>query len=653
MITRFNLYQKVLEDEMAPGSMTAPTANPTTSANSWIDSESLNKGKITSFFTKKGTEAPKQTTEKPVDDTNSVVQTLEEREEEEAYKILMTETSVGSMSAKIYADIMDIVPDGQELDLDLDGNELTEDSEMIDIAYRYYVKNISDIIVDIEEVKSDYLVEGVDEQIVIALKKNPITLGTLINNDIKQWFLTKRPMNELSLALSESAILPKNQVSESNIYNDISEGISSGKSGGKFTFITSLLDISQKMQRSSRVKKAADSFSSASKSGNLFSSKSRLNLSGTYPTTNPINIPSPKAPANPNLNDKSKISLFLEKLKKSASSKLSNVTKGLRDKSNSRNSKINSVIKNLKDRFAKKYLKKAAYMMALFYGPYFLLNTIMEKWLGILDSGDSKDVTMSNFFLVFEEDMISRGHAPFTTYRKIYDDYEFNLDRFGEDMPKIIKGWLESLLELDIIQSPTFDTCVRQLENPLLKTYLEESSNMSKELTSTLDSKWENNITLVTPGLNTIGSIVIFTSLLEKFEDQLYSGKVPIELPKQIKEIKRYDKEGNLREYLTIGDSGEDVSLLQEILRELGIYVGEIDGIYDEEMASLISVIKDDARETNPRIIANGIADNDTLEFIDKLLVLKSEKVQGNIGGKISKKTQDLRSEVAKAIQAR
>lgn len=643
MITRFNKYQKLLEDEMIQP-MSAG------SNSSWIEKESLNKGAISNFFARKS-KAKADATATPEIKDEKISTEVKTEEKVDQYSELLTNTPILNMSAKAYANLNGFTQEGKELDLDLDGN-LTEDSAMIDIAYKYYIKNITDIIMDIQDAPTNYMVEEVSQDVFVKLNNNPVTIGTLIGGALTEWFASKQPINNLNDSLESAYISPKEGLRESfgiEMY-PLNEG-----RGTKF--ITNLVSKYQKLDKGSGFAPSLTKgkFGSAFSGYSPVSRKAGMNLSSTLGSGSPTM-------SNPSITKaiSTKIPKSLDDVKNVASkitggSKASKAgaLSGIGDSIKRRTSGINNKILSAKGLFKSNVLSKTVGLVSLFFLPSFIMNKVLGEWLRFFDSPKTDEQNATDFLMAFEEDMVSREYSPFKTYSNIYNDYQFNLNKYGNNFKEIVVGWCESLYDAKIIDNQIFDICQRQIKSDVFEMYLKESSYISKELSSYLENKWQNNITFPTPALTTFSTIVMFMSLLERFEDQFYEGKIPIELPKELSEIKRFDKEGNERNYLTIGDSGQDVIILQDMLKMLGMYKGEADGVYDEEMSNLIEDVKQRAKVSNPDVIVNGNADNEALDYIEKFLILKSQKVQGNIGGKISPQKQALRAEVAKSFDDR
>lgn len=646
MITKFNQYQKLLEDEMIQP-MSAG------SGGSWIEKESLNKGAISGYFARKAKAKADSTVTTPeVKDEKTVVDVKTE-EQIQNYSQLLTDTPILNMSAKAYASLNGLTQDGKELDLELDG-DLTEESAMIDIAYKYYIKNITDIIMDVQDAPTNYMVEEVSQDVLVKLNNNPITIGTLIGGALTEWFASKQPINNLNSSLESAYISPKEGLRESFGIEMYPLNENSGRS---VKFITNLVNKYQKLEKGSGVTSSLTKgkFGSAFSGYTPVSRKSGMNLSSTLGSgsatmsnpsvTRAINTKIPKS-----LDDVKDVA---NKLSAGGKAPKAGFLKAAENAIKNRTSNINSKILSAKSLFKSNVISKTIGLVSLFYLPSFVMNKVLGEWMRFFDSPKTGEENAIDFLMAFEEDMVSRGYSPFKTYNKIYKDYQFNIDKYGNNFKEIVVGWCESLYNAKIIDNQIFDICQRQIKSDVFEIYLKESSYISKELSSYLENKWQNNITFPTPTLTTFSTIVLFISLLERFEDQFYEGKIPIQLPKELSDIKRFDKDGNERNYLTIGDSGQDVVILQDMLKMLGLYRGESDGVYDEEISNLIEDVKQRAKVSNPDVIVDGNADNEALEYIEKFLILKSEKVQGNIGGRISSQKQELRSQVAKSLDNR
>lgn len=642
MITKFNEYQKLLEDEMIQPISAG-------SGGSWIEKESLNKGALSKFFGGKGKEKTETTPKTEVKPDVKATETTEIDSTINQYTELLTNTPILNMSAKTYASLNGMIEDDSDtFDLELDGG-LNENSAMLDIAYKYYIKNITDIIIDVQDAPSDYMSEEVREETFLKITNNPVTIGTLVGNSITEWFSSKDPMSSLNKSLDSSYIAPKGGVLESfQMYDDFLN--ESGAGRGKVGLLTDLINISKKVGG-----RAGSSMFGKSKYGSAYSGytpiskKAGLNLSSTIGSSPVVSSSASAVSAIEKTAPKSFSAIKKIADASKGGSQKAGFLKSTWDSLKRRTSKLDSKVLSAKDLFKGKVIAKTLGFVSLFYLPGFIVNKVLTEWTGIFQSPTSPEENAINFMMKFEEDMVSRGLSPFTIYDKIYDDYKFNLDRFSE-FKDIIIGWCESLYDVKIIDNQTFDICKRQINSDVFDIYLKESSYMTDKLTSYLENKWIDNITSPTPTLTIISTIVMFFTLLERFEDQFYAGKVPIALPKEITEIKRLDKQGNERDYLTTGDSGDDVAILQDMLKTLGIYRGEVDGVYDSEMSSLIEDIQNDAKSTDESIVINGNTDRKTLKFIEKLLILKSNKVQGNIGGRKTSSQQELENQAANLI---
>ena len=639
MITKFNEYKKLLEDEMIQPLSAG-------SGGSWIEKESLNKGALSKFFGGKGKEKTETDAKTDAKQDAKANATTEIDSTINQYSKLLTNTPILNMTAKTYAKLNNMIEkDSDSFKLKLDG-DLDENSAMIDIAYKYYIKNITDIIIDIQDAPSDYMSEEVSEENFVKMTNNPVTIGTLVGNSITEWFSSKEPMSILNKSLYSSYIIPKGEIIESfQMYDDF---LNEAGKGGRGGILTDLLNTYKKVKGTGSSVLGKSKYNSAYSEYAPISKKAGLNLSsnlGSSPTVS-SNSSAMKAIEKTAPSSFSVMGQLADKGKGLANS-AGGIFKNALNSVKKRTSILDGKISTAKDLFKGKIMKTTIGLVSLFYLPSFIINKVLTKWTGIFSSPSPEEDVVINFMMKFENDMVSRNLSPFTIYDKIYNEYNFNVEKLYKD--KII-GWCESLYNQKIIDNQTFDICKRQINSEVFDIYLKESSYMSDKLTSYLENKWIDNITSPTPTLTIFSTMVMFFTLLERFEDQFYGGKVPIALPKEIAEIKRFDKEGNERDYLTVGDSGDDVAILQDMLKTLGVYKGELDGVYDSEISSLIADIKQNARSTDDSIIINGNTDRQTLKFIEKFLILKSNKLQGTLGGRKTIRQQELQRDAANLI---
>jgi peptidoglycan hydrolase-like protein with peptidoglycan-binding domain len=86
-------------------------------------------------------------------------------------------------------------------------------------------------------------------------------------------------------------------------------------------------------------------------------------------------------------------------------------------------------------------------------------------------------------------------------------------------------------------------------------------------------------------------------------------------------------------------------------LKKLGIYTGEADGQYDEEMAKIITAIQTNAKPTDTQIEINGKADLPTLNYIAKQITFLSGVVKSSIEGTVSPEEYQKRQQTQGYIQ--
>jgi hypothetical protein len=201
-----------------------------------------------------------------------------------------------------------------------------------------------------------------------------------------------------------------------------------------------------------------------------------------------------------------------------------------------------------------------------------------------------------------------------------------------------------------------FQKCIDQLESEAFPYYIKASSTASQEFVTSMEQQWENNDELPSLGLITMGLASAYSSVFNKFEDEFYKGEIPLtadqkNLDKPVGLTSRKDISGQERKYMQMGDTGEDIKLLQMSLKKLGIYTGEADGQYDEEMAKIITAIQTNAKPTDTQIEINGKADLPTLNYIAKQITFLSGVVKSSIEGTVSPEEYQKRQQTQGYIQ--
>ena len=267
----------------------------------------------------------------------------------------------------------------------------------------------------------------------------------------------------------------------------------------------------------------------------------------------------------------------------------------------------------------------------IFYGVYWVAKRF-EK----LD-GESAREPIRELLTVFEQDLAHRNFEPFFTFNDMGKKFKEAIAKEDENVRESIKSWCTSLHDCKIMSSSNYQKCVSQIDSEAFNNYIEANSTVSKNFVNAMETEWESHLDLPSPGLLTMGLASAYSSVLSKFEEEFYKGKVPLtadteHLDRPVGIAARTDSAGNKRNTLQIGDEGEDVKLLQSSLKKLGIYTGEINGKYNEEMAKIITLLQTNAQPTNTEIEINGIADLAIINYLSKQISLMSGLIEGSIG---------------------
>jgi hypothetical protein len=177
-----------------------------------------------------------------------------------------------------------------------------------------------------------------------------------------------------------------------------------------------------------------------------------------------------------------------------------------------------------------------------------------------------------------------------------------------------------------------------------------------QQMLQSIQTKWESSFQLPTPGLYTFGTISAYAAMLSSFENFFFSGNVPItadskNLDKPIGLIKRFDNNGQERQYMQIGDTGSDVKLLQDSLKKINLYDGEVNGIYDVELSKIVAGIQTNGKYANDKIEINGKADVLTLAYLAKQIELLNMATPEILAGVVSPEEIQSRQNVQGYIQ--
>ncbi len=615
-------------------------------------------------------------------------------------------TPIGNIPANIYAQLMGIMDEDRAEQLNF-AEPLKKDSLMLEVAAKYYVANIANILNSSANSDLRFNSEGIDEETSKILNSNPITLGTIIRNSLVNWYLSKEPVNQLVQSLNTAVIEPKGQnTSESYEYvNESGAGGFLGKlfkgakasddaaravqsTGKSFTYSmhytpsSSVDDAAKKI--ASAADDVADNLGKAPKdvqdalkntTTNIKQDAETINLSNVDPTHTQAK-PSTKTPdvdsttkVDPSMptvdsseGDKAKSfwDKFLENLKnkkpktpktpddvgdKGLSKFFKNLRKGLTDS-------IKAIVNVFTlGGFLFKIPKTAWGVLKIggyIYGIYWI-----AKWFEKSDSDSAKE-PVRELVSVFEKDLANQKLEPFFTFDEIGERFKKSLE--SQDITDKIKAWCTSLNNSKIMSDSDYQKCIQQIDSEAFPYYIKANSTASMSFVNSLEREWENHDELPSLGLVTMGLVSAYSSVFHLFEKEFYQGKIPLtadskNLDKPVGIANRKDSTGQERKYIQIGDEGEDVKMLQVGLKKLGIYSGEADGKYDEEMAKIVASIQTNAKPTNTEIEINGKADLPTLNYIAKQIEYLSGVVKSSLEGTISKEEYQKRQQTQGYIQ--
>ena len=593
---------------------------------------------------------------------------------------------------------------------------LTKDSVMLELAAQYYLTNIAKIIDSINN-KSDisFGSSGVSEETTKILNANPITVGTIIRNTLVDWYLSKEPLNKLIQSLNTATLEVKEEdtrVTETYtiIYESKGEGlgaaIKSSVNSVKNLFVKGGDEAGAVLKASDDVAKLASTsklnFTKANSMDDGLKSidnaaddiinnynkahpdvqnavKQKLTVveqeaksmslpdkSKLKPVTEPVKrttdiesgrpkIPEATLPIDTKKNETVKgwFQKFLENRAKNKANKLLNDSKPWSIRSG-----LTKTFKGIGKLFtAGGFLLKLPFKAwsivkwgGIFYGVYWVAKRF-EK----LD-GESAREPIRELLTVFEQDLAHRNFEPFFTFNDMGKKFKEAIAKEDENVRESIKSWCTSLHDCKIMSSSNYQKCVSQIDSEAFNNYIEANSTVSKNFVNAMETEWESHLDLPSPGLLTMGLASAYSSVLSKFEEEFYKGKVPLtadteHLDRPVGISARTDSAGNKRNTLQIGDEGEDVKLLQSSLKKLGIYTGEINGKYNEEMAKIITLLQTNAQPTNTEIEINGIADLAIINYLSKQISLMSGLIEGSIGITVSPEEIQKRQQAQGYIQ--
>ena len=622
-------------------------------------------------------------------------------------------TPIANIPVYAYAELMDIM-DEERVKLLTLTPPLTKDSVMLELAAQYYLTNIAKIIDSINN-KSDisFGSSGVSEETTKILNANPITVGTIIRNTLVDWYLSKEPLNKLIQSLNTATLEVKEEdtrVTETYtiIYESKGEGFGAAikssvnsvknlffKGGDEAGAVLKASDDVAKLASTSKLNfTKANSMDDGLKSIDNAADDIIKNYNKAHPDVQnavkqKLTVVEQEAKAM-SLPDKSKLKPVTEPVKRttdieSGRPKIPESTLPIDTKKNERakdvfrkflenraKNKANNSLNNSKPWSIRSGLTKTFKGIGkLFTAGGFLLKLPFKawsivKWGGIfygvywvakrfekLD-GESAREPIRELLTVFEQDLAHRNFEPFFTFNDMGKKFKEAIAK--EDVRESIKSWCTSLYDCKIMSGSDYQKCVSQIDSEAFNNYIEANSTVSKNFVNAMETEWESHLDLPSPGLLTMGLASAYSSVLSKFEEEFYKGKVPLtadteHLDRPVGISARTDSAGNKRNTLQIGDEGEDVKLLQSSLKKLGIYSGEINGKYNEEMAKIITLLQTNAQPTNTEIEINGIADLAIINYLSKQISLMSGLIEGSIGITVSPEEIQKRQQAQGYIQ--
>jgi hypothetical protein len=290
-----------------------------------------------------------------------------------------------------------------------------------------------------------------------------------------------------------------------------------------------------------------------------------------------------------------------------------------------------------------------AKLAGLGYGIYWI-----AKWFEKTDN-DSAAKPIRELMSTLEDDLSTKGFEPFVTFDKMGEEYKKVIE--VQDIREHLKSWATSLNTYKIMSDSDYQKCISQIESEVFELhYLKSCSTASNNFINEIQKEWENHDELPSIGLATMGLVSAYSSVLHKFESEFYKGNIPLtadtqNLNRPVGITTRLDGSGQERKYMQIGDEGEDIKLLQSSLSKIGIYTGEVDGKYDEELTKIITVMQTNAKPTNTEIEINGKADLATLNYIAKQIDLLSGIVKSSLEGTVSPQEYQKRQQAQGYIQ--
>lgn len=665
MITRFNRYENKLNEETTPSWFEEKWVKPT--------------GEFLNDYGKPLLSIPGSADDKEID---------------ESLKRLYN-TPIANMPVYVYAQLMDIMDEDQANALVLK-SPLTKDSSMIEVANTYYILSIANILDSVNKVNVDFNSQGLDQETINILKSNPITIGTIIKNSLVNWYISKEPTQKLVESLNNAVIQPKETsgtVTETlEIINESKGGLlrrllwKGGEEIGSVAKSTDDLarfakDYKPALSTDDALKaiqqKTDDAAELINKAPQKVQDTIKQSTTDLKQKADSIQTPKPDVAPEPKVttkttdinattdvptdnNKKDDIKGFWERFQeamKNRKNKRKNDKSGGGDKSRfSWKEFWKNTWKGVVDVFTLGgfllKIPKAAWGVAKFAGVAYGIYWV-AKWFEKSDS-DSAKKPAREVMSVFEKVLATQKYEPFATFDEMGERFKESLA--SQEITDKIKAWCTSLNIAKIMSDSDYQKCIDQLESEAFPYYIKASSTASQEFVTSMEQQWENNDELPSLGLITMGLASAYSSVFNKFEDEFYKGEIPLtadqkNLNKPVGVISRKDISGQERKYMQMGDTGEDIKLLQMSLKQLGIYTGEADGQYDEEMAKIITAIQTNAKPTDTQIEINGKADLPTLNYIAKQISFLSGVVKSSIEGTVSPEEYQKRQQTQGYIQ--
>jgi hypothetical protein len=561
-------------------------------------------------------------------------------------------TPIGSLPANVYLRLTGL----REID-DSDTrivmeSHLSEESTMMEIANNYYIVNIAELLSSIDKLGVEYISKGINKESADELNKTPITVGTILSNSLKNWYNSGVPQEGLVNSLNVTTINP----SSKEKYKPLEESIEYDNLLNEN--IRQTVSLLSKIQRAGQrnpnlkgvvddvlnfINRGARGITTPNKSGALLNSNlmSRLFGSGkSFTTANNVTTPGLKS---------SILANFFKKTGEILSKSASSIKKWLTYRRS--NSQSFSLLEKLKKIDFTKISKGVGFLIKkpLKWGAYGYAGYWIANWWAEQDAQTGKEPTRE-FFTYFEEDMAMRNYTPFNFYVYASKVFQTIIEDRGEDWTEILKGWCQSLNKYGILDSDDLKTCLNQINNPTFKVYMQEHSNISSDVINKLQSEWKGKIELPSLGLYTVGIMSSYTNLMSKFEKEFYGGKIEsIVTNKKGEGVDIIATKG----FMDVGDEGKDVAEIQASLKMLGIYKGNINGIYDESLKDAVTTLQKNGKPSQPDIDITGKVDPKTIEYLNKQLDLLStpEKVEGGVKGQVTPRELEYRKEAQDQIE--